>query len=149
MNSISSIFMVLMLILVVMFGMQTVGNSLSSNSNLDSESIALISNFSTNLDNDLNYDTAFDPASTNLSNGSNFDSEDTFAREYLEGRNEGQSQEGIIARAVKIPDLIILSLGVSQSAVAWIKGIILLIITTILGFAAYRAFFGAGKVTEK
>ena len=49
---------------------------------------------------------------------------------------------------MKIPDLIILSLGIPQQSVAWVKGIAILILTVILGFAGYRVFFGGGKVTD-
>ena len=149
MNSISSIFGALMLIVVVFYGMQVIGDEVIGNSNLDNTSIILIGNISNELNQELNYSTDFNEFETNLSQNSTFDSEDVFAREFLEGRNEGNTKQGVIARAIKIPELVRLSLGVPRAAVAWIYGILITIITTILAFALYRAVFGSGKVTER
>ncbi len=137
-----------MLIIFVFYGLQIVGDEVIDNSNLESSSVALINNISNNLDEELNYENDFSEFQSNLSGNSTFDSEDVFAREFFEGRNEAQEKEGIVARTIKIPDLIILSIGLPQASVAWIRNIVLLVITTILGFALFRAIFGGGKVTE-
>jgi flagellin-like protein len=149
MNSISAIFGLLMLVVIIFTGMQVVGEQVVDNSNLDATSVALIGNYSDRLNNEINATNDFGEFQTNLSTNSSYDSADDFSREFLEGRNEGNKKQGFIARAIKIPDLVILSLGVPQLAVAWVRNLILLIITTWLSFAAYRAFFGSGKVTEK
>lgn len=147
--SVSSIFTVIMLMVVIFGGMQIVGNNIASNTNLDTDSQALIGNFSDVYDRDLNVSSSFDESASALSANASFDSADDFSREFLEGRSEGNKKQGIISNAIKIPDLIILSLGVPQGAVLWLRSIILLVITTILAFALYRSFFGGGKVTEK
>ncbi len=149
MTSISSIFGVLMIIVGLFTAMQIIGNEVVDNSNLDAKSVLLIGNFSDKVNQEINITSDFGDFQTNLSVNATFDSEDDFSREFLLGRNEGNKKQGVISRAIKIPDLIILSLGVPKAAVAWIRNLILLIITTWLGFAAYRAFFGSGKVTEK
>jgi hypothetical protein len=148
MKSIGSIFAVLMLVVVVFGAMQIVGNEVAGNSNLDNESVFLIANISNNVDNNLNADSSFDEASSNLTVNATFDSQDVFAQEFLEGKSQGQQKQGIVKNLVKVPDLIILSLGVSQQDVAWIRSIVLLILTVLIGFAGYRVFFGGGKVTD-
>jgi len=148
MKSLGSIFAVLMLVLVVFGAMQVVGEEISENSNLDNDSVSLIANISTNVDNNLNVETSFQEAASNLTVNATFDSADVFAQEFLEGKSEGQQKQGLVKNLVKVPDLFILSLGAPQEDVGWIKAIILLVLGVILSFAAYRAFFGGGKVTD-
>jgi len=148
MKSVASIFFALMLIIVVFYSMQVIGEQSLTNSNLDSDSIALINNFSNNLDNEFNVNNDFDEFSSNLSVNGTFDNQDVFAQEYLEGKSDGTQKTGIIKKAIKIPDMVILSLGVPEQDVSWIRNIILLIITVVLGFALYRAIFGGGKVSD-
>ena len=59
MNSVGSIFAVLMLIVVVLTGMQIVGEQSVNNSNLDLESTNLIGNYSDTLNTELNYTSSF------------------------------------------------------------------------------------------
>ena len=148
MKSIGSIFVVLMLILVVFSAMRIVGEEGISNSNLDAQSIALISNISTNIDSNFNVDGSFTEVRSNLTVNSTFDNTDVFAQEYLEGKSDSTGKTGLIKDFVKIPDLFILSLGIPEQDVSWIKGIMILMITVMLSFAGYRAFFGGGKITD-
>lgn len=148
MKSIASIFAALMIIMVVFYGMQVIGEESIDNTNLDAYSVALINNFSSNLDNDFNVEDDFDKFSSNISGNGTFDDQDVFAQEYLEGKSEGQKQQGIIRKATKIPGMIVLSLGIPNNEVKWIVAIISLVIVVYLGFAGYRAIFGGGKVTD-
>ena len=148
MKSIASIFTVLMLIIVVFYGMQVVGEEAVDNTNIDQESLDLIGNFSDNLNNEFDYASDFGEFDSNLSTNATFDNQDVYAQEFLEGKSSGQKKQGIVAKAVKIPDMIILSLGVPNAAVIWVKGIVALIISVLLGFAAFRVFFGGGKVSD-
>jgi hypothetical protein len=148
MKSFGSIFAVLMLIVVVFTSMQIIGEESIDNSNLDSESVTLILNVSNNLNSNFNIESSFTESSSSLSENSSFDSADVFAQEFLESKSQGQQKQGLVKNIVKIPDLIILSLGIPEESVSWIKGFLLLIITVILSFASYRAFFGGGKITD-
>lgn len=148
MKSIGSIFIVLMLAVVVFYGVQVIGENSSSNPNLDHDSKALISNFTNNLNDNFDVTTDFNEFDSNLSDNSSFDSQDVFAQEFLEGKSEGTKKQGIVSKITKIPDMVILSLGVPEDSVAWIKGILALVLTTFLGFAAYRAIYGGGKITD-
>lgn len=148
MKSIGSIFTVLMLILVVFSGMRIVGEESISNSNLDTQSVSLIANISNNIENNFDIDGSYVEVRSNLTINDTFDNLDVFAQEYLEGKSDSKGKTGLIKNAVQIPDLIILSLGVPQQDVGWIKAIVLLILTALLSFAAYRAFFGGGKITD-
>lgn len=148
MKSIGSIFGVLMITLAIFSAMIIVGEESVSNTNLDSESVLLIANISNNVDNNFNVDSSFVEVRSNLTTNSTFDNSDVFAQEYLEGKSDSTGKTGLIKNAVKVPDLIILSLGVPEQDVLWIKAIIILVITALLSFAAYRAFFGGSKITD-
>ena len=148
MKSIASIFFGLMLMITIFFSMQIIGENSLGNSNLDTFSTGLISNYSNNLNADFDPNNDFNSFESNLSVNGTFDSEDVFAQEYLEGKSSSTAKTGIIAKLAKMPDMIVLSLGVEENNVIWIKSIIALIITVLLGFAAYRAIFGGGKVTD-
>lgn len=148
MKSFGSIFVVLMLISVVFYIMISIGNEGVTNSNLDTDSVILIAQIDSGVNSKLNFSNSFDEFQSNLTTNATFDSADVFAQEYLEGKSQGQSKQGIIANIIKIPDLLILSLGIPLSALVWVRSIILLIITVIIGFATYRAIFGGGKVTD-
>jgi len=148
MKSIGSIFVVLMLVTVVFTAMVQVGQESVSNSNLETESVVLIANVENGVNNNLDYNSSFDEFGSELTENATFDSEDVFAQEYLEGKSEGQQKKGFISTITTIPDLVILSLGIPQNSVIWIKGIFALIITVVLSFASYRAFFGGGKITD-
>jgi hypothetical protein len=148
MKSIASIFFGLMLIVIVFYGVQVVGEESKDNTNIDTFSVDLINNFSNNLDNEFNINTSFVELESNLSINSTFDSQDVFAQEYLEGKSDSTSKTGLITKLSKIPDMIIISLGVPENSVIWIKSIIALIIGVILSFAGYRAIFGGGKITN-
>lgn len=148
MKSFGSIFVVLMLFMGVFVSMQIVGEESINNNQLSTESKQLIANYSSNIDGNLNLASDFNEASSNLTTNATFDSEDVFAQEFLEGKSEGQQKSGIVKNIVKVPDLIFLSIGLPESSLIWIKSIIGLILGVILSFAAYRAFFGGGKVTD-
>jgi hypothetical protein len=126
--------------------MQIVGNESASNTNLDADSQTLILSYNDRLKNNFNYSTSFNEGSSNLTNITNFDSEDVFAQQFLEGKTEGEKKQGIVKNIIKIPDMIILSLGVDEDEVTVYKFILLLILVTLLGFAAFRVAFGAGRV---
>lgn len=148
MKSIGSIFGGLIIILIVFNIMLLVGNESVTNSNVDTESVLLVAQVETGINTNFNYTTSFNEFDSNLTTNATFDSQDVFAQEFLEGKSEGQQKQGLISNIVKVPDLFILSLGVPQSSVIWIKGILLLVISVLLSFAAYRAFFGGGKITD-
>lgn len=148
MKSIGSIFFGIVLILVVFYGVQVIGEASKANTNIDSFSVSLINNFSKELDNEFNIETDFNELKSNLSINSTFDSEDVFAQEFLEGKSSSSSKTGIIKKLTKIPDMVILALGAPENSVIWIKSIIVLVITVLLSFAAYRAIFGGGKITD-
>lgn len=148
MKSIGSIFIVLMLILIVFTAMVKVGEETVTNSNLQTESVILIANVEKGVNNNINYSSSFNEFSSGINASNNFDGQDVYAQEYLEGKGEGRQKQGLIATITTIPDLFILSLGVPQDSVIWIKGIVALIISVMLSFASYRAFFGGGKITD-
>lgn len=148
MKSFGSIFVVLMLFMSVIVAMQIVGEESINNNQLELSSKELIANYSSNIDGNLNLASDFNEASSNLTQNATFDSEDVFAQEFLEGRSEAQQRSGIVQNIVKVPDLIFLSIGLPESSIVWIRALIGLILGVILSFAAYRAFFGGGKVTD-
>lgn len=148
MKSIGSIFIVLMLFMGVFVSMQVIGEESINNNQLSLESKQLIANYSSNIDGNLNLASDFDESSSDLTQNATFDGEDVFAQEFLEGKSEGQQKGGIVKNIVKVPDLIFLSIGLPESSLIWVKSFIGLILTVILSFAAYRAFFGGGKVTD-
>lgn len=148
MKSFGSIFTVLMLFMSVFVVMQIVGEQSINNSQLEQSSKNLIFNYSSNLDGNLNLDSDFDEASSGLTANATFDGQDVFAQEFLEGKSEGQQKGGIVANIVKVPDLIFLSIGLPESSLIWVRSLIGLILGVLLSFAAYRAFFGGGKITD-
>lgn len=149
MKSIFSIFMVLMLIITIMWGMSGIGTEITGNSNLDTASVNLINNVTNILENDFNPDANFDAAVKNLSGeDAKFDDEDVFAREFLEGKSEGNVQEQRTTSITKLPDLMILVMGVPEQDLfiyKLIAGLILVMFGVIAGF---RVFFGGGKITD-
>lgn len=148
MKSFGSIFVVLMLFMGVFVSMQVIGEESINNNQLSTESRNLILNYSSNINGNLNLASDFNEASSNLTTNATFDSEDVFAQEFLEGKSEGQQKSGIVKNIIKVPDLIFLSIGLPQSSLIWVRSLIFLILTVILSLAAYRAFFGGGKVTD-
>jgi len=148
MKSLYSIFVVLMIAITIMWTMSNIGTEVVNNSNLDSESVTLIVSVSNELNDNFNPNSSFDAATSRLAGNGSFDDEDVFAREFLEGKSEGETQKQRIVSISKLPDLMILSLGVPEEDLNIYKVIIVLFISVILAFAAYRAIFGGGKVTD-
>jgi hypothetical protein len=148
MKSFGSIFLILMLVMAVFVSMQIVGEESFNNTNLELESQNLISNYSSNIDNNLNLASDFDEASSDLTVNATFDGEDVFAQEFLESKSDGQQKSGIVRNLVKVPDLIFLSIGLPEASIVWVKSFFALIIGVALSFASYRAFFGGGKITD-
>jgi len=146
MKSYSTIFIILMLIMIVFISMQQVGEEIINNKQLEADSKILISNVSNNIDTNLNLLEDFNESQS--SSGANFDGEDIFAQEFLQGEAEGQSKRGIVQNIVKVPDLVFLSIGLPESSTTWLKSLLALIIVVILSFATYRSIFGGGKVTD-
>jgi len=148
MKSFGSIFVVLMLFMAVFVSMQVIGEESITNNQLSLESKQLIANYSSNIDGNLNLASDFDEANSGFNSSGGFDGEDVFAQEFLEGKSGGEQKSGIVANIVKVPDLIFLSIGLPESALIWVRSLIALIIAVLLSFAAYRAFFGGGKITD-
>jgi len=148
MKSLFSIFVVLMLFTTVFYSMNIVGQEIHSNDNLDNESKVLISNINTNLNNDFQMDTSYNELQSNTSVNGTFDNADVYAQEYLEGKSQGDSKIGIIRTIWKMPDMIVMSLGVDQDSVTTFKAIIMTIVGVLFSFALYRMLFGGGKVTD-
>ena len=148
MKSLGAIFTILMLFMSVMVAMQIVGEESYDNSRISSQSKALITNYSSNINNNLNFDNDYNITESNLTENATYDSEDVFAQEYLEGKSGSDSRGGVVKNIVKVPDLILLAIGLPESSVVWVKSLIALLLTVILSFAAYRAIFGGGRVTD-
>lgn len=148
MKSLGTIFVVLMLFMSVFVAMQVIGEESYNNNQLSSSSKALILNYSSNIDGNLNFVDSFNQSASNLTTNATFDSEDVFAQEFLEGKSQAQQKQGIVKNIVKVPDLIFLAIGLPESSLIWIKSLIALILAIVLSFAAYRAIFGGGKLTD-
>lgn len=147
MKSIWGLFIGMMFFVTIFYSMSIVGEQIQSNSNLDNTSFALIGNLTTDLDNNFNPSSSFSEGESNLSVNATFDGEDVFAQEYLQRTSDSQKKASIVASVTRAPDVIFLSMGVSQSDVGIYKTILALILSVALSFAIYRMFFGGGKIT--
>lgn len=140
---------VVSLIFVAIFGAAiNVGQDKTSNSRLSSDSVTLIQNISYYQQQNIDQDDFKEGENTLAGNNSNFDSEDTFSREFLESESSAQKKKPLAETITKIPDLVLISIGIPDNALSGIKWIIVTLIGVLLSFAAYRAFFGGGKVTQ-
>lgn len=144
-----TIIIVSLLIITVFISAIEIGEDSLGNSLLNDDSKDLIEDISKKQSQDFD-ESNFDEGDNTLAeNDSTFDSEDTFSREFLEGRSDAQKKTNIAERITKIPDLILISLGVPREFVTPFLWIITTLLSIFIAFATYRAFFGGGRVTEK
>ncbi len=148
MKSFGSIAVVLLLLMTVFTCMQIIGEQSFNNDQLSKESKALILNYSSNIDGNLNFASDFDESQSTLAANATFDGEDVFAQEFLEGKSDAQQKGGIVSNIVKVPDLVFLSIGLPESSISWLRVLVGLILGIVVSFAAFRAIFGGGKVTD-
>lgn len=125
-----------------------VTESFTNNPYLEEESQDLATSFNTNLDNNFNSSTDYEPFQSTLSANGTFDNEDVFAIEFFERQSQSTEQQGVIRTIFNVPDLVILSLGVPEEDVLIYKTFILTVLTALIGFALYRAFFGGGRIDD-
>lgn len=148
MKSFGSIAVVFLLLMTVFTCMQIIGEQSFNNDQLSKESKALILNYSSNIDGNLNFASDFDESQSTLAANATFDGEDVFAQEFLEGKSDAQQKGGIVSNIVKVPDLVFLSIGLPESSISWLRVLVGLILGIVVSFAAFRAIFGGGKVTD-
>lgn len=126
------------LIIVTIFTLiNMVGDEVSDNSNLDTPSQLLVSNINSKISDD------FSSEDFNQSTGLNgsFEGQDSFSREFFESKNSAETKTSLPERAIKIPELILLAIGVPK---VWVNPIYVLVsvfIGIIISFATFNAFF--------
>jgi hypothetical protein len=126
-----------------------VGEESYNNTILSDSSKTLIQNISYYQTNNLNEGDFEEGSSTLAENSSGTTGEDTFALEFFERQQDTQQQLSIVQRITKIPDLILISLGIPDSFVSPFKWIVFSLISIVISFATIRAIFGGGRVTDR
>lgn len=147
MKDYTTIMTVVFIFVIIMTGVNIVGDKVFSNSNLDQSSKELIVNINYDLNKSFN-DELLTETDPELSLNSSSEGLDPFAQEYNERKTSAIKKENIVQRIIAIPDLILISLGVNVDDVKIYKALIITMLLAALGFATYRAFFGAGRVSE-
>jgi len=148
MKSFESIIFVVLIFLIIFTGMITVGvEIMEKNPNLDEDSIGLIGNLTGELN--INFNASqLGPASSNLTANGTFEGQDPFTLQFLEGKTDAQKQLSLAGKIKRIPEIIILSLGVDRDDLSMYLTFIFIILGLFVAFASYRAFFGGGKLTD-
>ena len=143
-----TIIIVTLLVITVFIATINIGEHSLDNSLLTDDSRTLIEDIATTQDQEFNNEQFEEGDSTLAEDDSTFDSEDTFSREFLEARSEGQKKTNLAERLLKLPDLIFISIGVPDSAVSSFKWVVSALLGIFVSFAGYRAFFGPGRITQ-
>lgn len=140
MTNLLTIFYTVMFVVVILTGVSYVGSeSITNNPNLDSKSLEIINQ--TNAELVAKYDKdEFLIEDNNVTANSSFADVDPFARQYLEDKSEIEQKQTTLQKALGMPDLILISLGIEQNELLLIiKGFIVALISFIIGLAIYIA----------
>lgn len=133
-----SISIVVLTIILVFTPLAMIGDEVITNDNIDDDSKNMIISINYRIDQDFNR-SDFQDETLNVSENSTFEGTDAFSRDFLESQAAAEKRTNTVQRITRIPDLIILSIGVPEKFVTEIKLIILTIIGVILSIATYNA----------
>lgn len=143
-----TIIIVTLLVVFVYTGVSVIGDDVIDNPNLDTESVNYILSINYELDTNFN-ESQFDESTSDLAGeNATFDNQDTFSKEFLESQASAEKKVSIVKRITKVPDIILIAVGIDEDYISAIKWIIVTLLGIFIAFATYRAFFGGGKVTE-
>lgn len=138
---------VLLFIVVIIFtGINEVGQESLTNSNLDNQSVILIININSDLNNNFN-DLAL--AQSNLTANESFEGQDPFVQQFLETKESTSQFSSLVSKIISIPDLLILGVNdqiPEQDLAVW-KALLSAFIIIIIAVVIFVAFFGDGRIT--
>jgi hypothetical protein len=138
---------VLFIIVVFTTSFNVIGGEIQQrNPNLDNSSYDVLSNLSygaTNTYNNNSFSLTGSSLQVNLtSNGSN-EGIDPYIRQYVEDKQTGDQNKGVIARIINIPKFIYLLIGIPMpQIIITLFGIIGLFIAYMIGIAIYKFLKG-------
>ena len=139
-GNIGSTATILFIVVAFLVGLNLIGGDLSSNTNLDANSVRLLSNISSEYNSNYAYDSIYSTATDNLTSNSTFDSVDPFSRQYLEDKSDIQQKQNTLNKILNVPSLFLLMLGIENSLIliAW-NTLIYGLLTFMLALQIYKA----------
>lgn len=136
----------LFLVVVIFTGINEIGQESIDNENIDNNSISLIIQINSDLNN--NFGDLTLPES-NLTNGTSFEGQDPFVQQFLESKEDTNRYEGLANKIISIPDLLILGVNedIPEEDLAVYKVLLNAIIVIVITIVVFVAIFGDNRVT--
>ncbi len=138
--------MVVFMVVTIFTGLNVIGQESIGNSNLDNQSVQLIVNINSNLNDNFDDLTL---QTSDLTINSTFEGQDPFVQQFLETKEQTGSFESFVNKVISIPDLLILGVNseIDEETLAIYKVILSAFIILMIAVAAFVAVFGDGRIT--
>jgi len=139
-NNIGTTITIVLIVVLFLAGLNAIASDISTNENLDTDSINLLNDLTNEYTDNYQSNTTFSTSESGMTNDSTFASVDAFSRQYLEDKSNIDQKKGTIEKILGFPGLFLKMFGVDNETIliAWSTAIYSFIVI-MLGLQTYKA----------
>lgn len=142
MGNIGTTTTIVLIVILFLAGLNAIASDISSNENLDEDSINLLNDITNEYTTNYNASTTFAESKDNLTVNSTFAGVDAFSRQYLEDKSDIAQKKSTIDKILGFPGLFLKMFGVQN------QNILIVWSTAIYGFIAIMLSLQAYKAVR-